>query len=188
MTRAGEKVGAAYFLAPEARRHSEGIDYVRADVWSLAKCLFVLARPVRREQVHGMRVLDVPPRPAEHVVHLLANLRLGQRLPGHLLGTRDKDVPLHSPHPRCVSDLRSEPRLGLGQLVLGLLHQRPRSLTVGKCPSQLVLGLATCAGFGLQLGNLAVPVHIHLGQPLSLTRQLSQQLLLLGALPSRLRR
>jgi hypothetical protein len=45
ITRAGEKVGAAYFLAPEARRHGEDIDYFRADVWSLAKCLFVLARP-----------------------------------------------------------------------------------------------------------------------------------------------
>jgi hypothetical protein len=45
ITRAGDKVGADYFLAPEARRHAEDIDYFRADVWSLAKCLFVLARP-----------------------------------------------------------------------------------------------------------------------------------------------
>ena len=45
ITRAGDKVGAAYFLAPEARRHEGDIDYSRADVWSLAKCLFVLARP-----------------------------------------------------------------------------------------------------------------------------------------------
>lgn len=45
ITRTGDKVGAAYFLAPEARRHEENIDYFRADVWSLAKCLFVLARP-----------------------------------------------------------------------------------------------------------------------------------------------
>jgi hypothetical protein len=45
ITKAGEKVGAAYFLAPEARRHEENIDYAHADVWSLAKCLFVLARP-----------------------------------------------------------------------------------------------------------------------------------------------
>jgi serine/threonine protein kinase len=44
-TKAGDKVGAAYFLAQEARRHNAGIDYARADVWSLAKCLFVLARP-----------------------------------------------------------------------------------------------------------------------------------------------
>jgi hypothetical protein len=47
ITRSGEKVGAAYFLAPEARRHELDIDYSRADVWSLAKCLFVLARPER---------------------------------------------------------------------------------------------------------------------------------------------
>lgn len=45
ITKTGDKVGAAYFLAPEARRHEEVIDYFRADVWSLAKCLFVLARP-----------------------------------------------------------------------------------------------------------------------------------------------
>ena len=45
LTMAGVKVGPVYFLAPEARRHEEGVNYVRADVWSLAKTLFVLARP-----------------------------------------------------------------------------------------------------------------------------------------------
>ncbi len=45
LTTAGDKVGPAYFLAPEARRHEEGVSYFRADVWSLAKTLFVLARP-----------------------------------------------------------------------------------------------------------------------------------------------
>jgi serine/threonine protein kinase len=47
LTRAGDKVGPAYFLAPEARRHEEEISYFWADVWSLAKSLFVLARPER---------------------------------------------------------------------------------------------------------------------------------------------
>ena len=47
LTALSKKVGPMYFLAPEARRHEDGIDYFRADVWSLAKCLFVLARPER---------------------------------------------------------------------------------------------------------------------------------------------
>lgn len=47
LTALGKKVGAMYFLAPEARRHEDGTDYFRSDVWSLAKCLFVLARPER---------------------------------------------------------------------------------------------------------------------------------------------
>jgi serine/threonine protein kinase len=45
LTMPGAKMGPAYFIAPEARRHEEGINYSRCDVWSLAKTLFVLARP-----------------------------------------------------------------------------------------------------------------------------------------------
>lgn len=45
LTQVGHKVGAAYFIAPEMRRFSPSADPALADVYSLAKTLFVLARP-----------------------------------------------------------------------------------------------------------------------------------------------
>jgi Protein kinase domain len=47
VTRIGEGVGPAHFIAPEMRSYAPGIDFGRADVYSLAKTLFVLALPER---------------------------------------------------------------------------------------------------------------------------------------------
>lgn len=61
LTSTGEKVGAASFLAPEMVKRSKSVSDHRADVWSLAKTMFVLALPGRgRHPPGGTHIAAAP--------------------------------------------------------------------------------------------------------------------------------
>ena len=45
VTRVGEPMGSAHFLAPEARLTEKDMDYKPGDIWALAKSIHVLANP-----------------------------------------------------------------------------------------------------------------------------------------------
>ncbi|HEV7494905.1 protein kinase domain-containing protein [Baekduia sp.] len=70
LTAEGETIGPLYFLAPEVLLRQSSVDYFAADVWSLAKTLWVLAvgqrwplqTEHRADQV-GLRVADLRPHP-----------------------------------------------------------------------------------------------------------------------------
>ncbi len=70
LTAEGDSIGPLYFLAPEVLLRRENIDYQAADVWSLAKTLWVLAAgqqwplPIEhRTDLNGLRVADLRPHP-----------------------------------------------------------------------------------------------------------------------------
>ncbi|MDZ7912939.1 MAG: protein kinase [Rhodococcus sp. (in: high G+C Gram-positive bacteria)] len=59
LTDDGNKIGPMYFLAPEARYVLHGIDWTKADIYSLAMTFWSIAAP--RQESNGKTTVHVPP-------------------------------------------------------------------------------------------------------------------------------
>ncbi|MCT6736579.1 protein kinase domain-containing protein [Rhodococcus qingshengii] len=59
LTADGNKIGPMYFLAPEARYVLHGIDWAKADIYSLAMTFWSIAAP--RQETGGRTSVQVPP-------------------------------------------------------------------------------------------------------------------------------